>query len=415
MDTFEARCLIDGLSRSLKTSNLKESVESINSDCWLKLHFDIEKLNRLVHNQAINNEDEEITRVLCESDLIPVLVERLLVIRFWKDKVLPLLIDDCSTSFTKGYLPIYHELVIVNLLEVLFFHREAVESGEERFSELIEYLFNRIGFLFEYKNCKKIRESVERTLVDSNDETNFNIGICCITLFRYLTEYTTSRPSLNLMVSTYDFYMILVNLLEKSPWKRKHEVFQDGKWQPDEQTCQGYLPKCEVQILLSLFFMFDDKFLSLYDLSSSSVKTNNALKIRRFLTEEVIDQIPVLEKLHRFLEEIALCPKEYKSSMTNFLIEPVSEISEALKVLEDKENLAAIIEKQKLVFAQDQSETASILFKFYEDVLHEEDPVCPVCSKVADQRCSVCKKTFYCSRECQLKHWVKHKLFCVAI
>ena len=35
------------------------------------------------------------------------------------------------------------------------------------------------------------------------------------------------------------------------------------------------------------------------------------------------------------------------------------------------------------------------------------------CSKIGNQTCSKCKKTFYCSRQCQIKHWKDgHKLEC---
>ena len=37
---------------------------------------------------------------------------------------------------------------------------------------------------------------------------------------------------------------------------------------------------------------------------------------------------------------------------------------------------------------------------------------CPVCHKEATSSCSKCKKTFYCSKNCQTIHWKAHKLFC---
>jgi hypothetical protein len=43
--------------------------------------------------------------------------------------------------------------------------------------------------------------------------------------------------------------------------------------------------------------------------------------------------------------------------------------------------------------------------------------VCLNCGKhdVNNQRCASCRKVYYCSRECQLSHWVHHKALCKAI
>jgi len=50
----------------------------------------------------------------------------------WKEKVLPLIKEkSANMNSLKIYLAIYHEAVICNILEVLMFHRTAIdESGE---------------------------------------------------------------------------------------------------------------------------------------------------------------------------------------------------------------------------------------------------------------------------------------------
>jgi len=39
-------------------------------------------------------------------------------------------------------------------------------------------------------------------------------------------------------------------------------------------------------------------------------------------------------------------------------------------------------------------------------------PNCVICNKNGTNRCARCKKIYYCSRECQIKDWSKHKLNC---
>ena len=37
---------------------------------------------------------------------------------------------------------------------------------------------------------------------------------------------------------------------------------------------------------------------------------------------------------------------------------------------------------------------------------------CVICSVATSLGCSNCEKVFYCSAECQTKHWGKHKAVC---
>lgn len=48
--------------------------------------------------------------------------------------------------------------------------------------------------------------------------------------------------------------------------------------------------------------------------------------------------------------------------------------------------------------------------------LTNDFPQCAVCGKIDQiQRCSKCKKAFYCSREHQVKHWPTHAPYCISI
>ena len=46
----------------------------------------------------------------------------------------------------------------------------------------------------------------------------------------------------------------------------------------------------------------------------------------------------------------------------------------------------------------------------FEDFM--EDPICEECGEMATQRCSRCKLAWYCTRDCQLRQWKKHKKLC---
>jgi hypothetical protein len=41
--------------------------------------------------------------------------------------------------------------------------------------------------------------------------------------------------------------------------------------------------------------------------------------------------------------------------------------------------------------------------------------ICADCRKIGDKICGRCKVVTYCSKECQRKHWKKHKALCTAV
>ena len=48
-----------------------------------------------------------------------------------------------------------------------------------------------------------------------------------------------------------------------------------------------------------------------------------------------------------------------------------------------------------------------------EELSDDDAGICPVCNKVAENKCTACKLIFYCNKECQKKHWKGgHKFEC---
>ena len=44
--------------------------------------------------------------------------------------------------------------------------------------------------------------------------------------------------------------------------------------------------------------------------------------------------------------------------------------------------------------------------------LDEDQDICATCNKAAETKCTNCRKVFYCSKECQKRHWKEHKYDC---
>ena len=73
---------------------------------------------------------------------VEMLIHDLLVAEAWKDNVYPHLTKHfASTSNLKSYMTVYHEATIVNLLEVIMYHRSACEEADDSLVELIDYCY----------------------------------------------------------------------------------------------------------------------------------------------------------------------------------------------------------------------------------------------------------------------------------
>lgn len=69
----------------------------------------------------------------------------LIVTTTWKEKVLGLIKEDVAKmNSLKVYLALYHEAVILNILEVLMFHRTAIDESGEFLVEVIDYCYKKI-------------------------------------------------------------------------------------------------------------------------------------------------------------------------------------------------------------------------------------------------------------------------------
>jgi hypothetical protein len=96
-------------------------------------------------------------------DKIKVVVHDLLTTEVWKSKIFPLIKHAIAsnTGSVKGYMSIYHEASVLNLLEVMLYHRTACESSEDSIVELIDYCYRK--FLFLQHNAEKFKKVMTKT------------------------------------------------------------------------------------------------------------------------------------------------------------------------------------------------------------------------------------------------------------
>lgn len=89
--------------------------------------------------------EEYVMESFVTADKIGTLVHSLLSAEAWKEKLFPKISKHVAKlSSFKSYMCVYHEASIMNLLEVLLFHRTAVSSDEDSLVELIDYCYRKL-------------------------------------------------------------------------------------------------------------------------------------------------------------------------------------------------------------------------------------------------------------------------------
>jgi len=144
MDDFLTPYETEHLVGELKEIDVKE----YGSKEWFRQHETIDRLNIQAHKNALGGTDEFVMDSFVTLDKMPVLVYELLCAETWKHKVFPIIkADVAQISTIKSYMCLYHEAAIVNLLEVMLYHRTACESSEDALVELIDYCYRQFCLL----------------------------------------------------------------------------------------------------------------------------------------------------------------------------------------------------------------------------------------------------------------------------
>lgn len=132
----------------------------------------------------------------------------------------------------------------------------------------------------------------------------------CFSLVRFITDHIESLPLpiIHQMMEQCDIPCVLVPLLEMKPWIRKNakgeeEKFEDQKWSVILPHERGKLTKIEAQVWLTVYNMFMTSDTSRkYEITS--FRKQNLLRLRKFMNEPLLDQLPMLTDMLRGLEEL---------------------------------------------------------------------------------------------------------------
>ncbi|XP_015778337.1 PREDICTED: LOW QUALITY PROTEIN: zinc finger MYND domain-containing protein 10-like [Acropora digitifera] len=255
----------------LKTYPVKE----IGSAKWMNQHEFIEKLNMQAIISASSQTDEFVKELLITLEKIP-------------------------TYF--------------------FFHKEACEAAGDSILDLTDYCLRRITLLIAMheEEVEDKEETSTRNDFSSVEELKmqertifFTVCIKCVSVLRYIIDSLTCLP-LNVMtrvLNTHNTPVILVQLIENPPWikrsKGKLMKFIDNQWKVISKNERLLLTKTDGQVWLAVYqLLMNEDCQRKYEFNSYSKE--QILKLRGYMNEVLLDQIPSLMDLQRYLEQLAI-------------------------------------------------------------------------------------------------------------
>ncbi|KAJ3293674.1 Zinc finger MYND domain-containing protein 10 [Rhizoclosmatium sp. JEL0117] len=406
------------------------SFDIIATERWYRTHETLEHLNIQAHLNVQSQCEEFVTESFITHSKIDYLIKDILTIDAWKTKIFPNVVDAAAAHSIKSYLILYHEATLVNLLEIIFFNKEAVMQAGDLLIDLVDYCSRKMAYLTTWtapEEPPRLDQSDRDALLKNHSDLNFAIAINSLSIFRYITDQC-SDISLAVLTRILNFNNMIcscVHLIEQSPWlqkkvgkekKAKFSIFENGNWKDiDQEECQR-LGKVEAQIWLSLYNLLLDNECRRKFVYNDAKKTV-ILRLRPYIEEVLVDQLPVLCHLQRHLDELLIMDIPNNAPTDSFIIE---QVPEATNEIMSKCNVKALSARFETLINDESSGTSSMEIAKSMAAMYDldnldsllEDPKCGKCGRLAENRCSKCKSEWYCSRKCQVEAWKIHKPIC---
>ena len=288
------------------------------------------------------------------------------------------------------------------------------------------------------EKIKKINEQAKDKTNDIKEmdekfkEIEFQIAMSCINILRYISDHLEQLPFpvRHHMMNVKDVPILFVTLMELRPWRRKvlkynekskakeevEEIYENNNW---TTIMQHKYPKLEAQILITVYnLVMNQDNNKKYEITE--YRQNQLLRLRKYFTEDLYDQIPQMMNLYRSLENMSLMTYGNTLTVNPFIVEmvPILSGNKMFKLTQDEinkignyviKNNFENLTREKLA---KELEPVNEIYNLDNIEYFMEDPVCAQCGKLANSRCSRCKSEWYCSKECQIKRWKEHKTVC---
>ncbi len=355
IDAVEAERYIE----SLRKFDLNE----VGSHAWMEQHQRLEKLNLQAHHNAMTNSDEYVMEAVLTFDKLGVLIHDLLLIEAWKENVYPLLVPDLAgRNSMRLYFMLYHEATVINLFEVFFYYKHAIDAAGEKMLDFVDYLSRKMSRLnslnYKFRNhdiagkplstdpeaAKQFAAQLEKRTPTEELETHwldieFRICVAAVAVARFVSEHAEVLPLsvISRITDTHDYLLMIIPLIENPPWTRR---LQTGKWQKLIDQKWTIVPpidllkvtKLEGQPWLALYFLLaKDCFRERYFLNT--FRKGQLLRVRKYINELLLDQLPFLADIQRYMDELTVMNVPEPNSLSGdsvFLFQQVASVADAI-------------------------------------------------------------------------------------
>ena len=381
-----------GRTLEMRAKSLKEMpVDAVGSPQWMAQHVNVQKMNFEAHQCARDQRHNYILEALVTFDKMGLLVHELLVCEAWRANVYPRIKDHVAhTCSIRAYYALYHEATLCNLLECLLYHDYAAEALGECASELVDFCARKIAFLVA-EGPRYVKALCAGMEVDSStsaadgatakhtveldrqaDDVSFRSCVSCVVILRFLTEHVSKLPlgAASRMLDTHDVLLLMIPLIENPPWtrRRRRRMARKPAQVPsseDDANTHAVSPRaadhsgegavrmvweklidhewCEVDPhdLLELTNLEGQPWLILYNLMCDTDcrrryhlnchRKDTILRARKYLNGVILDQLPVLAQVQRYLDELVVLEAPHAPAMgPSLVLEQVPVIYDSL-------------------------------------------------------------------------------------
>ena len=166
---------------------------------WMQQHEFLTKLNLQAHVNASQQRDEFVLEAFVLHEKMPLLVRELVACELWKANVHPLLQAWLAKNNSiKGYLLLYQEGVLSNLLEALLYHKQGLEAAGDLIVELVDYCHRKLLWLLNAPPPKRpasvdeLKAQLRKEAEDEHSaEQEYSIlmssALCALSIMRFVT------------------------------------------------------------------------------------------------------------------------------------------------------------------------------------------------------------------------------------
>lgn len=163
--------------------------------------------------------------------------------------------------------------------------------------------------------------------------TEYQTAVKATSVARYLCEHfdSLSISIQSRIINTHDFLMLFIPLIDEPPWTRRRdgvrrgavdeskveskmegdtttvwEKYIDQEWKEIQPCDLLQITQCEAQCWIAVFHLTCSSANCREQYGLNTYRKEQILRLRKFLNEYLMDQLPVLSDVRRYMDELSL-------------------------------------------------------------------------------------------------------------